>query len=254
MTYQDRSGQAWSQEFTHAYVDGELAADERDRALGLLDGDNDFKAQVCETRVLKDLVRGAYADVPVAGGGNAARQCASGWSRALAAGLLLAVGLGGGWLARGELGGVMGGAMGGAQPAPPLAGLPAHIQPITLASAVRGDRIVLHLDSSERARMASALDLAERFVVERGATARVEVVVNSYGLDLLRQDTSPLRARIERLAGHHGNLAFIACGQTIARLRREGVHVELLPQANVATSAIGEILGRMREGWMYVKV
>ncbi len=42
---------------------------------------------------------------------------------------------------------------------------------------------------------------------------------------------------------------------TLARLKLEGVQVALVPEAKVtATSAISEILGRMQDGWVYVKV
>lgn len=235
-----------SNEFLNAFVDGELAADERAKALGLLEEDLGFKGQVCETRVLKELVRGAYGDLPGQAPSSPQSWCTPLWGRALAAGLLLCLGLGGGWLARGQL------------DQPPiidrLAGFPDGYQPIAFSSQVDHDKIVLHLDSADQSRMEAALDLAERLVAERGERARVEVVVNSYGLNLLRQDTSPLKARIDRLADQYGNLAFVACGQTIARLHREGVEVRLIPEASVATSAIGEILERMRQGWVYVRV
>jgi uncharacterized protein len=40
----------------------------------------------------------------------------------------------------------------------------------------------------------------------------------------------------------------------VARLKRDGVKVELLPVAYTASSAINEIMTRMGQGWVYVKV
>lgn len=233
-----------SQEYLNALVDGELTADELERAYRRIEDDADFKARVCETRTLKEMIKGGYVDLAPS---QVARGRGFDWlPQAMVAMLMLAVGLGGGWLARGEL----------AQPPQMdrLVGLPSGYQPISLSSRVDPGKVLLHLDSNAPARLEAALDLAERMLAEGGGGARVEVVVNSYGLNLLRQDVSPYRERIARLAEQNANLVFVACGQTVARFKREGIQVVLVPEAHVATSAIGEILGRMRDGWVYVKV
>lgn len=235
-----------SDEYLNAFLDGELAADEREQALRRLEGDEAFKARVCELRSLKERVKGAYADLPAMTPRRKGGGFSPAWRQALAAGVMLALGLAGGWLAREQT-----------QPGPAydrLAGLPAGYQPVALGTKVDPDKVVLHLDSNDPARVVAALDLAERLLARRGDRGRVELLVNSHGLNLLRQETSLYRDRIGVLAVRHPNLAFVACGQTIARLRHDGVAVELLPQARVARSAIGEILDRMQQGWVYVKV
>lgn len=233
-----------SQEYLNALVDGELTADERERAYRRIEEDADFKARVCETRTLKEMLKGGYADLapPRAAG----RRGFNGLPQAMAAMLILALGLGGGWLARGEF------------ERPPqvdrLAGLPSGYQPVALSNRIDPGKVLLHLDSNDPARLEAVLDLAERMLAQGGGEARIEVVVNSYGLNLLREDVSPYRERIARLADDHSNIAFVACGQSIARFKRDGVRVDLVPEASVASSAIGEILGRMQDGWVYVKV
>lgn len=233
-----------SQEYMNAFVDGELAAGERDEALARLESDAEFKRAVCELRMMKELVRGAYPETQPARR-SAILYCPPAWRQALVAGLLLCLGLAGGWFAH-DL----------SAPAKldSLVGLPDGYTPVALASAVDPDRVVLHLDSGDPARLDASLDLAERLLARRGADVRIEIVVNSNGLNLLRQDISPHRARIEDLARRHANLAFLACGQAMARLQREGVDVVLVPEAGVATSAINEIITRMGQGWVYVKV
>lgn len=237
--------QSPSQEYLNAFVDGELAAGEREEALTRLESDAEFKRAVCELRVMKELVRGAYPETQPARRSVMMFHCPPAWRQALVAGLLLCLGLAGGWFAH-DL----------SAPAKleRLVGLPDGYTPVAMASAVDPDRVVLHLDSSDPARLDASLDLAEGLLARRGSDARIEIVVNSYGLNLLRQDISPHRARIERLARRHANLAFLACGQAMARLQREGVEVVLVPEAGVATSAINEIITRMGQGWVYVKV
>jgi hypothetical protein len=93
---------------------------------------------------------------------------------------------------------------------------------------------------------------ADRLLAQRGASGRVEIVANSFGLNLLRADVTLLAGR-EAMARQHANLSFVACGQTVARLKQEGVKVDLLPVVHTATSAINEITTRMGQGWVYVK-
>jgi intracellular sulfur oxidation DsrE/DsrF family protein len=71
----------------------------------------------------------------------------------------------------------------------------------------------------------------------------------------LRVDTSPVREQIARLHTDYPNIAFLACGTTIARVNREqGIHVKLLPQASVTSSALNLILSRLRQGWVYIRI
>lgn len=233
-------------EYLNAFVDGELAADERTRAMALLESDAEFKLRTCELRTLKDRVKGAYAEVPAAPARPLSRRIGPGLKQALAAGLLLALGVGGGWMARDWK---------GLEPGyDRLAGLPGGYRAITLAEQVDADKVILHLDSGAPERLAAVLNLADKLLAEKGASGRVEIVVNSFGLDLLRSDVTPLAGRIEDMARQHANLSFVACGQTVARLKRGGVKVELLPVAHTASSVISEIVTRMEQGWVYVKV
>jgi len=248
----DESGAALAQLYLDALVDGELAADERAHALARLESDAAFKTDACDLRLLKERVKSAYAeppDAPVKARRSlrayVGASSANHGLQALAAVLLMAVGLGGGWLMRDF-----------ATAAPVfdrIAGWPEGYQPIALTEAVDQNKIILHLDSGDTGRLGKVLDLADQ-VLARQPAARIEIVVNSYGLNLLRADVTPLASRIESMARRHANLSFVACGQTVARLKREGVTVALVPVAQTASSAINQITSRMGQGWIYVKV
>jgi intracellular sulfur oxidation DsrE/DsrF family protein len=248
----DASRAALAQLYLDALVDGELAADERVHALARLESDAAFKTDACDLRLLKERVKNAYAEppaVPVNARRSLRAHGAASRSNqgllAFAAMLLLAVGLGAGWSMRDFA------------TAPPvfdrIAGWPEGYQPIALTQAIDQNKIILHLDSGETGRLGKVLDLADQ-VLARQPAARIEIVVNSYGLNLLRADVTPLASRIESMARRHANLSFVACGQTVARLKREGVTVALVPEAHTASSAINQITTRMGQGWVYVKV
>lgn len=231
-----------SDEYLNAFADGQLAADERQRLLARLESDPGFKARACEVHALKERVKGAYADLPASRQTMPHRRTPA-WRQALAAGLLLALGLAGGWLAHDRY---------DAPRAPRLAGLPPGYQALALSDRADTTRVVVHLDSGESERFQAALDLAEQLLRQPGR--QVEIVANSDGLNLLRLDASGHEARIAQLAQRHANLSFVACAQTIRRFQREGLQVQLLPQAQVTSAAINEILARMQQGWFYVRV
>jgi intracellular sulfur oxidation DsrE/DsrF family protein len=108
-------------------------------------------------------------------------------------------------------------------------------------------RILIHLDSSRSEQMDAALDLAEAYLAKAGG-ARVEVIANHRGLDLLRADITPHAARIAGLKSHHAHVGFVACGQTIARLQGGGVEVALVPEAAIARTAIEHRRGSRAAG------
>jgi len=84
---------ALSQEYVHAFVDGELAADERELALAQLESDPVFKAAVCEAQAHKAWIKAAYGAPP-----TSPRQAIGidtvDWRLSMAAAVLLAVGMG----------------------------------------------------------------------------------------------------------------------------------------------------------------
>ncbi|MCZ7653942.1 MAG: hypothetical protein M5R42_06055 [Rhodocyclaceae bacterium] len=106
--------------------------------------------------------------------------------------------------------------------------------------------MLLHLDSSQPERMEEALDMAEAYLA-KASNARVEIVVTNSGLDLLREESTPYAARIAALASRHEMLAFVACGNAIARYRNAGLDVTLVPEAMVAGTAVEHVVERVRQ-------
>jgi hypothetical protein len=186
------------------------------------------------------MVRSAFPG-PAAGALPPRRQSAGGRHRAmaLAATVLLALGVSAGWFARG-----------GEQLRPPSS--------LALnAAQVGGGRVILHLGSSSPERIKVALDEADHLARGRdlsGQPVQVELLVNGDGLDLVRADVSAYADRIASLHSAHHNLKFIACNNTIEMLRLQGVNVELLPDVKVASSALDEVMMRLRQGWTYIQV
>ncbi len=226
----------FSDERLNAFVDDELGSPERDEILTAIAGNAELGQRLCALRATKDMVRHAYDRVPSKRRPHARRLPM--WGGALAASVMLVAGMFIGWYGHG--------AAAKSEPDSPLAwaaGLLMH-EPA---------RVLIHLDNSLPEHMSEALDLAEAYLA-KASKARVEVVVNNGGLDLLREESTPFAGRIAALSKRHQLLAFVACGNAIHRYIGNGFEVTLVPEAVVAKTAIEHVADRVREGWTYVKI
>lgn len=239
-----------SDELLNAYLDDELDTDERSAVIEHLLSDREVAERACELRRVKDLTQHAYRDVVPP---SYAAKPGSGRRRhlgsALVASLLLAFGAMLGWFAHSHV-----------QSIEPVADVVAPAgSGIARLAAQHGDvrRIILHLSSNKPQEVQAALDEAEDLVSayqHMHQKVKVEFIANSDGLDILRSDTSTQRARIEALLKKYPEISFLACRQTIRHLREKGVKVKLLPHTEVVPSALGQIIKRLQEGWVYIKV
>ncbi len=224
----------FSDEQLNAFVDNELGIQEREEILAAAAADAELGQRLCALRAGKELVGHAYGRVPDAR--RRAGRRVSLWSGALAASIALVIGVLIGWQGHRA-----------SQAGPELfawAGGLFKPQPA---------RVLIHLDSSQVDRMEEALDMAEAYLA-KASQARVELVVNNSGLDLLREEATPHAARIADLARRHELLTFVACGHAIARYRNAGLDVTLVPEARVERTAVEHIVDRVRQGWTYLKI
>jgi len=238
-----------SDETLHAFVDNELDVAESEMLIARLREDAALAQRVCALRSLKSMVRLAYAEPPVAAGRapyaaprrQFMQRCAFGC-------LVLLAGLSGGWALRG---------LESQAVASAPAALPDGFQTVSLAREADPNRVMLHLDSAAPDKMLAVLDQAERLLVEaerQGRAMQLEVIANSRGIQLLRAGHSPHAERMARMKQRHANLHWVACGQSINRLRNDGEKVTLLPATQTAPTAISEIVTRLQQGWTYVRV
>jgi uncharacterized protein len=243
-----------SEEQLNAFIDGELDSEDRARILAAIQGDAMLKASACELRTVQELVRHAYGYPDI----QKSRRCApamSGWGKGLAASLLLTSGALLGWFGHGQTAESRLQAMyWDEQNSFQSASLPK-------AAEVTGHKKVLvHLNTSDLHKVKEALDTAEQMLrtyAQNNQLAEMEIVANAGGLDLLRASHSPYAERVRELQEQYLNVHFLACQTAMDRVRREqgiDVSTDLLPGVGVTPSALDQILDRLREGWVYIKV
>lgn len=124
-------------------------------------------------------------------------------------------------------------------------------------SAKVSHRLILQVNSNDPAMMNLALNNAVNVVQyykELGQTVTIEVVTFGPGLHMLRDDTSPVKARIETLALSTPEISFKACGNTKQNMSKaEGKDIPIISQAQIVSSGVTRIMELQEQGWAYVK-
>jgi intracellular sulfur oxidation DsrE/DsrF family protein len=129
-------------------------------------------------------------------------------------------------------------------------------KPTEIAS--KPHQLLLQVNSNEPAMMNLALNNATnvaQYYRDLGEKVSIEVVTFGPGLHMLRDDTSPVKARIEGLAMSNPEISFKACGNTQQNMRKaENKDINLIPQATIVKSGVVRVMELQEQGWTYVKL
>ena len=235
----------YSDEQLQAFVDDEINIADRAEIMEAVRHDDELACRVCELLQIKDTVRLAYREPELPATGH--RTHSAPWriqmpAKAAAALLIFAMGTTTGVLVQSNIG-------------------INSVNGSALATVADVDhemkRVIIHVSSAEPQKLDEALTDTEELLVsykDRPELVQLEVVANAAGLSLLRADTSPYPERIRRMAQQFNNISFLACSRTIEKLKLRGIDVHLLPEAKTIPGALEEIVDRMQEGWVYIRV
>jgi intracellular sulfur oxidation DsrE/DsrF family protein len=87
-----------------------------------------------------------------------------------------------------------------------------------------------------------------------GQKVEIELVAFGPGLHMLRDDTSPVKARIKSMSESMPELVFSACGNTQENMTRaEGKEIPLISQAKVVKSGVVRLMELQERGWSYLR-
>lgn len=243
----------------HAFVDNQLDADDRAQLHDEMSQDKGLQQQICDTRRLKDLIKQAFAGVepPSIDQQRITQQTTTQphWFNlrsalsGAAATLILAVGAFTGWHTYSQSNTDDMSRIAAEEAARLRSG-------VTLdAVATNTKKVILHIDQSDVALFTETLNDVERILTEyKAENTEVEVIFNSTGINLLRTDTSPDAERIRTMINDYDRLRFVACRNTLQRLQSAGIKAHLIEDTHIAPSAVGHIIDRLQDGWLYIKV
>jgi len=117
--------------------------------------------------------------------------------------------------------------------------------------------LILQVNTNDSAAMNLALNNATnvtQYYQERGEPVKIEVVAFGPGLHMLRDDTSPVKARIETMSLSTPEVSFKACGNTQENMHKaENKDIPIIPQAQLVKSGVVHIMELEEQGWTYIK-
>jgi uncharacterized protein len=120
-------------------------------------------------------------------------------------------------------------------------------------------RVAIEVDQSDPQVMTLALNNASNIIEyyrDKGQDVQVEVVAYGPGLNMLRDDTSPVKDRIKQLKelNFPSALTFSACNNTKQAMeKREGHPITIVPQASLVPSGAVRLMELQEQGWSYLR-
>jgi uncharacterized protein len=117
--------------------------------------------------------------------------------------------------------------------------------------------LVLQVNVNDPATMNLALNNATnvaQYYKDRNEKVAIEIVTFGPGLHMLRDDTSPVKARIKTIKEGNPAISFQACGNTQENMHKvENKEIPLIPEATVVKSGVVRVMELQEKGWSYVR-
>jgi intracellular sulfur oxidation DsrE/DsrF family protein len=101
--------------------------------------------------------------------------------------------------------------------------------------------------------LSNAVNVTQHFG-ELGEEVEIEFVAYGPGLHMLRDDTSPVKARLKSIRESLPGVVFTACGNTMTTMEKtEGKPIPLVPETNIVKAGVVRVMELQRLGWSYLR-
>ena len=121
----------------------------------------------------------------------------------------------------------------------------------------KAHRLALQISDNSPEKMNAVLNVAanvSRYYADKGEEVEIEIVAFNAGLHMLRSDTSPVKERMVNFRKSMTNVAFKACGNTMAAMERnEGHKIPLLPDIPAVDAGVTRLIELSEKGWTIVR-
>lgn len=133
----------------------------------------------------------------------------------------------------------------------------AHARVTASVNRSQPHRLAVQVDVNDPAIMNLALNNVSNTVQhysEIGQKVEIELVAFGPGLHMLREDTSPVKARIKSMSETMPEVSFSACGNTRENMTKvEAKEIPLISQAKVTKSGVVRLMELQERGWSYLR-
>jgi uncharacterized protein len=129
----------------------------------------------------------------------------------------------------------------------------------SFADGAKVHRVAIQVDQNDPAVMNLALNNATNIMETfkaKGEEAEIELVAYGPGLNMFRDDTSPVKDRLKQISdlSFPSRIKFSACNITKQGMeKREGHPIAIVPEASLVPSGAIRLMELQESGWSYLK-
>ncbi len=127
--------------------------------------------------------------------------------------------------------------------------------PVWAAEVVH--KLALQVSDNDADKMNAALNVAanvSKYYAEKSEDVQIEIVAFNAGLHMLREDTSPVKERLQSFAQSMPNVAFRACNNTLeAMTRKEGKKPGIVANATMVPAGVITLMELAGKGWVIIR-
>lgn len=127
------------------------------------------------------------------------------------------------------------------------------------AENTKPHRIAIQTDQNDPALMNLVLNNVSNlteYYNGKGEDVHIEVIAYGPGLNMLREDKSPVKDRIKSIKQNSfpSTVNFSACGNTKTSMEKaEGHPVQIIPQASIMPAGVVRLSELHEQGWSYIR-
>lgn len=130
-------------------------------------------------------------------------------------------------------------------------------KPKKAATSEKVHKIAIQVNENNPQLMNLALNNASNIITyykKAGEKVIVEIVTFGPGLHMLRDDTSPVKGRVQSMALENPELTFAACANTQANMsKQENKEVPIMSEAKITPSGVVRLAELQRQGYAYIR-
>lgn len=128
---------------------------------------------------------------------------------------------------------------------------------LTPASAGEQHKLALQISDNDPAKMNAVLNVAanvSKYYSDKGDEVEIQIVAFNAGLHMLRDDTSPVKPRLQSFKQGMPNVSFKACENTLhAMAKTEGREPPLVTNAERVEAGVVTLIELGEKGWTIVR-
>lgn len=238
----------YSDEHLNAFIDGQLEATEQAEILDAIRHDAELSQRVCKLQKVKNLVQLSYQSIEVPerhkGMNEPFQSTKIKWFAA--ASIFIMIGTIAGWTSHQTM------------HSNDVINFSQVAHSVGAQNNAENWKLMLNVTTANPKRLNVVLNEAESLLEEYAKSSRkleLEILTHSDGLALVTDKGTDYNERLQNLQHKYNNLAVKVCGQALNRVQREqGKKLKLLPDTDVVTSAINQIVKRQKNGWSYIRI